>query len=229
MRESSRATAMGSLFLRRRLLAGVLACPVMCFFVLFQLQGCTPSRDFVALEIRKARPVLKRTVSEVERLKVAVVPFEDRRADTRRIGTHRSWLGTLTAWTVVGDDVGDIVAEVIVDHLRRAFGWEAWIVRPGILQPDGGADITITGTVLLFEANAAPRFGDTDLAVTTHLHLKATEIVSQRVTSETIEETVTQRVFGFEPRDLEFLINSTLRRQMDRFRLHLHDVGLIRS
>lgn len=229
MKKTGPAMLTGVGLLGRESLAVVLACFGMWFFSLFQLQGCAPSRDFTALEIRNTRPMLKRTVPESEQLKVAVVPFEDRRDDTRGIGTRRDWLGISTTWTVVGDYVGDMIAEVVVDHLKRSFGWQAWIVRPGILQPDGGADITITGTILAFEATVGPAFGDRNLSVTTHIRLNASETVHNRSISEAIEDTVTHRVFWFEPRDLEYLINSTLRKQMDRFRLQLHDHGLVRS
>jgi len=228
MNETGLATMMGLRRLRGASLAVVLAWFGMCVFSLFELQGCAPSRDFVALEIRNSPPMLKRTVPEAERLRVAVVPFEDRRTDTRGIGMRRDWMGTSTTWTVVEDSLGDMIAEVVVDHLKRSFGWKAWIVRPGILQPDGGADITITGTILTFEATVGPGFGDTNLSVTTHMRLNASETVSHRSISESIEDTVTHRVLWFEPRDLEHLINSTIRKQMDRFRLQLHDHGLVR-
>lgn len=229
MIETGRAATTGKMFLREKALTIVLACPVMWFFVLFQLQGCSPSRDFMALEIRNAQPMLKRTVPEAERLKVAVVPFEDRRADTTSIGSRQDWLGTRTTWTVAGDDLGEKAAEVVVDHLKRSFGWQAWIVRHGILEPEEGPDITITGTILTFEATAAPGFGDTTLSVTTHIRLNASETVSRRSISESIEDTVTHRVLWFEPRDLELLINSALRSHLDRLSHQLHDNSLIRS
>lgn len=229
MKEPSRTTTMRICCLGRRSLRVVLACTVMSFFVLFQLQGCTSARDFTALEIRHARPMLKKTVPETDRLRLAVMPFEDLRTDTTSIGSQRDWLGTATVWTVVGDHVGDMIAEVMVDHLKRSFGWEAWIVRPAILPPDQGADMTLTGTILMFEAHALPEFGDTKLAVTIRVRLNATETISQQVLSETIEETVTRQVWWFEPYDMELLINSALRNQLDRFRLHLHNHGLVRS
>ena len=212
----------------RRTRRGWLSCAMrlMCGIVLSQSLGCASSTAIMPLEIRQGPTILAKTLPEAERLKVAVVPFEDRRTDTTRIGTRIHRLGGHTALTVEGNRLGVIIAEVVVEYLKRSLGWQAWVITPGALQPD--ADLTITGTIRMFEAKAVPKFGRTTLTVTARMHTSAQETAGRRSVMETIDETASELVWWFEPRDLEVLINSTIRKHVERLSLQLHDNGLVR-
>lgn len=195
----------------------VLVRPVICGIALSQLFGCVSSGEIIPLEIRQGRPMLKKTVPEAERLKVAVIPFEDQRPDTSRIGTRRDWLGSKTPLTIKGGNLGDILAEVFVDYLRNRHGWHTWVAKPGVVPPDGGPDITFSGTVVAFGADAAPGLGGTDLTVTAQIHMKAQHAVVQQSAVVRLEDVETQWVFWFEPRELETLVSSALRKNMEKF------------
>lgn len=59
---------------------------LICGIVLSLSLGCAPSTAIMPLEICQGPMALTKTLHEAERLKVAVVLFEDRRTDTSRSG-----------------------------------------------------------------------------------------------------------------------------------------------
>lgn len=200
----------------------VLAWPVICWVILLTLQGCGPSRELISLEIRKRPQILAATVPESRRLKVAVAPFEDQRIETGRIGTRVDWFGAQTPVTIEGGSLGDMLAERFVEYLKRRHGWDAWIVKPGVVPPDGGPDVVLSGTVVAFAAEAVSGFAVTDLTVTTELHIiTGRQPVDQQSTPVTVKETESDWVFRFDPRDLEVLLDHTLLKGMDQFMLQV--------
>ncbi len=195
----------------------VFACSFIWWIAMSQLLGCAPTRDFMSLEIRQGRPMLKKTFAEAERLRVAVVPFGDRRADTGLIGFRRDWLGRKTPFTVEGGGLGDSIAEVLVEDVKSRRGWQAWISKPGVLEPEEGPDVRLHGTILAFEASATPAFGGTDLAATVRIEINAQHAVDQRSFVARAEAMESRRVFWFERHDLAGLVNATIRRAIDQF------------
>ena len=195
----------------------VLACSVIGSIALSQFLGCAPSRDSIPLEIREGRPMLMKTFAESERLKVAVVPFEDQRADTSLIGFRKERCGRRTPLTVKGGDLGRSIAEVLVEDVKNRSGWQAWIAKPGVLEPEGGPDVTFNGKVLAFEASATPGFGGTNLAVTVRIEISPRHAVDQRLLVAVSEGIETRRVFWFELNDLKDLVNSTIRKAIDQY------------
>lgn len=190
---------------------------VVSWMALSQILGCVPSGEYVPVEIRQGEPILTKTLSESERLRVAVIPFEDRRADTGRIGTRYHRLGGETAVTIKGGTLGDILAEVFVEYLKKRHGWHAWIAKPGVAPPDEGPDITLSGAVTVFEADAVPGFGGTRLRVTSVIQLKARHSVDRPTIDVTCGDTETLRPLWFEWRDLEALINATVQSNAGQF------------
>ncbi len=195
----------------------VLVPSVSCWILLLTLLGCASSPEVIPLEIRQGRPMLKKTLPEGQGLNVAVIPFEDQRADTSRVGIRRDWLGDETTFTIEGAPLGDILAEMFVDYLKRRQGWNAWIAKPGIVQPDGGPDVTLSGKVVDFSADAEPGFGVTDMTVTARFLISGQHPVDQRSVVVTVDAIDSSWAFGFEPSDLEALLNATLREDLEQF------------
>jgi hypothetical protein len=190
---------------------------VICWILLLTLLGCASSHEIVPLEVRQGRPMLKKTLPAGQRLNVAVMPFEDQRADTSLIGIRRDWLGDETTFTIEGGRLGDILAEMFVDYLKQRQGWNAWIVKRGIVSPDGGPDITLSGKVVDFSAAAEPGFGVTDMTVTAQFLITGQHPVDQRSVVVAVDAIESSWAFGFERRDLEALLNATLRKELEQF------------
>ncbi|MDP2381486.1 MAG: hypothetical protein Q8N00_01645 [Nitrospirota bacterium] len=190
---------------------------VICWILLLTLLGCTSSREIIPLEVRQGRPMLKKSLSDGQRFNVAVMPFEDQRADSSRIGIRRDWRGDETTFTIEGGRLGDILAEMFVDYLKQREGWNVWIVKPGIVPPDGGPDVTLSGMVVAFSADAEPGFGVTDMTVTARFLITGQHPVDQRSAVVMVDAIESSWAFGFEPRDLEALLNATLRKDLEQF------------
>lgn len=196
-----------------------IAWAVVCSIGMAQLMGCAPARGFIPLEIRQTGPILKKTIPVAERLKVAVAPFEDRRDDTSAVGFHRNWLGQKTLWTLERGDLGGLVAEVWVEGGRHRCGWDAWLAKPGVLEPKDGPDFMLKGRILTFEATASPGFGGTTLTASIRVEL---EIIDRHAAGQgpfvVVAEGVESRwVFWVERNDLERLMKAALERAMDQF------------
>ena len=191
---------------------------ISCWILLLTLLGCASSPEVIPLEIRQGRPMLKQTLPEGQRLNVAVIPLEDQRADTSRVGHRRDWLGDETTFTIEGGTLGDILAQMIVDYLKQRQGWNAWIVKPGIVPPEGGPDVTLSGRVVDFSATAEPGFGRTNMTVKERFLITGQHPVDHRSVVVTVDATESSWAFWFEPRDLEALLNATLRKDLEQFR-----------
>jgi len=193
-----------------------IVCAVICSIGMAQLMGCAPARGVMPLEIRQTGSILHKVIPDAERLKVAVAPFEDRRDDTSVVGFRRNWLGQKTSLTMERGDLGSLVAEVWVEDGRHRRGWEAWLAKPGVLEPKDGADFLLKGKILTFEASASPGFGGTNLTASVRIEV---ELTDRRAADHgplvvVAEGTESRWVFWFERNDLERLLNSTIKRAM---------------
>lgn len=189
---------------------------LICAIAMAQLTGCASARSVMPLEIRQTGPILHKVIPDAERLKVAVAPFEDRRDDTSVVGFRRHWLGRKTPLTVERGDLGSLVAEVWMEEGRHRRGWDAWLAKPGVLEPKDGADFLLKGKILAFEASASPGFGGTNLTASVRIEI---ELTGRRAAGRgplvvVAEGTESRWVFWFERNDLERLLNSTIRRAM---------------
>jgi hypothetical protein len=190
---------------------------IICCVALMEFVGCAHSESILSLEIRQGRPALKRTLPESKRVKVAVDPFEDRRVDTRLIGFQRDWLGAKTSLIVEGSDLGNSIAEVLVEEVKNRCGWEAWVAKPGVHEPEQGPDVTLHGMIEFFEISVAPGFVGTDLAAAVRIEINARYTGGRRSSHAVAESVESDWAFSFERKDLERFANSTLRKAFDRF------------
>lgn len=191
--------------------------PIICCLALVQLGSCAHSGDILPLEIRQGRPVLKKTLPESKRIKVAVIPFADQRADPRLVGSRRDWFGGRTSLTVEGGDLGGSIAEVLVEEVKNRCGWHAWVAKPGVHQPEGETDVELHGTIAFFELSAAPGFWGTELAATVRIEINARHAADRRPFSSVAEGIESRWAFWFERSDLESLANLTTRKALERF------------
>lgn len=193
-----------------------IVCAVVCSIAMAQLMGCAPARGVMPLEIRQTEPIVKKMIPDAERVKVAVVPFEDRRDATNVVGFLRNWLGQKTPLTMERGDIGSLVAEVWVEDGRRRRGWEAWLAKPGVREPKDGADFLLKGKILTFEANASPGFGGTNLTASVRIEVELTDrrAAGRGPLVVVAEGTESRWVFWFERNDLERLLNATIKKTM---------------
>jgi hypothetical protein len=175
--------------------------------------GCAGKGEVVYLDVRTMPTTTKisdQRSSQGDALKVVVEAFEDRRPEKRRVGVRTHLGGGVTNFEVMGGPVGDVVAQVVGGYLRQK-GWRVWIRTAGVGTPEEQPDITITGQVLELSANAKSRFGSTAMTVKSNVAVLARNAEDGSTTSMILDGYSTTSVFSFTPRDMQDLVNDTLR------------------
>jgi len=185
---------------------------------LLALIGCAAQGEIVYLEIQAvpAAPLsAKQQGGQGEEIKVAVEVFEDQRPEKNHLGVRTHIWGGVTYFNVIGGKEGDVVAQVVADHLKQK-GWRVWVRRHGSPTPEGDADVVLTGQVQEFSAHAKSRFLSTKLTAKSKLAILARNVSDGSTTSMNLEGTSTESVFWFEPEDLQNLVNHSLRESLDK-------------
>ena len=185
---------------------------------LLALTGCAAKGEVVYLEIQAvpAAPLsAKQQGEQREEIKVAVEVFEDQRPEKNHLGVRTHIWGGVTYFNVIGGKEGDVVAQVVADHLKQK-GWRVWVRRHGSPTPEGDPDVVLTGQVQEFSAHAKSRFFSTELTAKSKLAVLARNAADGSTTSMSLEGTSTESVFWFEPKDLQNLVNLTLKESLDK-------------
>jgi hypothetical protein len=179
--------------------------------------GCAGSGQTVSLDVVPKLPPAQTLAAEP--VKIVIEPFEDRRADTAKLG-HRTHLGGgVTYFNVAGGKVGDTAAETMAETLRQQGwqrrGWDARVVQSGLSV--SGADIVVTGEVLELAANAKSRFFSTVITTECKMVIKASNLKDGSTTTRSVEGALTQTVFWFENNDVRRIVSLVLKDGFDRF------------
>jgi hypothetical protein len=185
---------------------------------LMTLVGCTGTGEVVYLHLQAippAAPSAKQRGDQGEEIKVAVEAFEDLRPVKSRLGVRTHLWGGMTYFNVVGGKAGDVVAQVVADHLKQK-GWRVWVRRHGSTAPEGDPDVIVTGQIQEFSANAKSRFFSTKLTAKSKLEVRARNAGDDSTTTMNLEGISTDSVFWFEPEDLQNLVNQTLNESLDK-------------
>lgn len=183
---------------------------------LFSLAGCAGEEAIINLELRGFPPAVRAVAPQDSRLKVAVAPFEDARAEPGPIGTRRHLGWSETPFHVMGVGLGEGVTLVLIDELKYRKGWDAWLAKPGVTAPDGGPDVTINGQVVKFVANARPWFGLTEITVSMELAVHALNVRDGTEVRLVLVGDGLRRVFLFKQTDMEELLNAVLRESLKK-------------
>lgn len=182
------------------------------------LTGCTGTGEVVYLEIQAVPAALqsaKQQAGHMEEIKVAVEPFEDLRPEKNRLGVRTHLWGGVTHFNVVGGKAGDVVAQVVADYLKQK-GWRVWMRRHGSPAPEGDPDVVLTGQIQEFSAHAKSGAFFTKLTAKSKLAVMARNAVDGSTASMHLEGTSRDSVFWFEPKDVQDLVNETLKESLDK-------------
>lgn len=195
---------------------GGIACVVLSV-MLAVTAGCSGSGKTVALDVVPKLPPAQSLASEA--VKIVIEPFEDKRADTSKLGYRTHLGGGLTYFNVAGGKVGESAAETLAETLRQRGwqnrGWDARVVPSGVAV--SGADVIITGEVQELTANAKSRFFSTVITTESKMVIRVSNVRDGSVTTRNVEGALKQTVFWFEHSDVRKLVSNVLRDGFDRF------------
>lgn len=179
--------------------------------------GCSGSGKTIALDVVPKLPPAQSLASEA--VKIVIEPFEDKRADTSKLGYRTHLGGGLTYFNVAGGKVGESAAETLAETLRQRGwqnrGWDARVVPSGVAV--SGADVIITGEVQELTANAKSRFFSTVITTESKMVIRVSNVRDGSVTTRNVEGALKQTVFWFEHSDVRKLVSNVLRDGFDRF------------
>jgi hypothetical protein len=146
-------------------------------------------------------------------LRVAVLPFEDKRVDRSHLGKRAHLWGGTSEFDLPTGTVSEASAQALVDYMNRQ-GWQATLVRDGAQET---ADATITGTIQELAINAESRFMQTELTAKNTILLQVTNRSDESVVRERVLGTGSDQVFWFESEDAQALVTELFEKNYQKF------------
>ena len=148
-----------------------------------------------------------------ETLRVAVLPFEDKRGNQAHLGMRSDLWGGTSVFDLSTGSVTNASAQALVDYLTRQ-GWLASLARP---PGNDGADVTIHGTIQDLSVDATSGVMHTDLSAKNTLMLQVTNHHDDSVVREQVLGVGTEQVFWFEPEDAQGLTTELFEKNFQKF------------
>lgn len=179
------------------------------------LAGCRGTGEVRYLDLREKLPMVQ--VTDIEPVKIAIEPFEDRRTEKNRVGTRTHLWGGTTQFNVLGDRPAGVITQRLADRLRTR-GWRdrVWNVRVAPAGTAADADIIISGQVQDFSVTAKSRVFSTVIDTTSRFTIQAKNLVDHSTTIRTIEGGRSRTVFWFTEDDVREQLAVTLKDGLDR-------------
>ncbi len=179
------------------------------------LAGCRGTGEMRYLDLREKPPMVQLT--DIDPVKIAVEPFDDRRADQSRVGTRTHLWGGATHFNVSGDRLAGLITQRLADRLRTR-GWRdrVWNVRVAPAGSAADADIVISGQVQDFSATVKSRPLSTVIDTSSRFTIHARNLVDRSTTIRTIEGGRSRTVFWFNEDDVRDQLAATLKDGLDR-------------
>jgi hypothetical protein len=148
--------------------------------------------------------------------RVAVVPFEDARADKTAIGRHQHYVETnVDRFVPAEGSASEQVTKFVVDYLKQA-GIPLTLAQGSQASPTN-ADVILTGQIESYWNEAVSRFGRTELSSKNRLRIKLTNLIDGSTTSATVAGEATTKVVNFSLADLEKIAGEALGQSLGRF------------
>jgi hypothetical protein len=146
-------------------------------------------------------------------MRVAVLPFEDKRENRAHLGKRSHLWGGTSFFDLQRGNVSEATAQALVEFLNRQ-RWEATMAREA---GQDGADVTITGTIQDLSIDASSHFMQTELTAKNTLLLQITNRSDGSVVHERLLGTADDWVFWFEPEDAQAMTNELFEKNFQRF------------
>lgn len=150
-------------------------------------------------------------------LRVAVVSFEDVRADKTAIGRYQHYVETRVDTLVPeSGSAAEQITVFVADYLTRA-GVQVTRVQAAGAVPSGSADVVLMGQIESYWNEAVTRFFRTELLSQNRLVIRATNASDGSTVRTSVAGDATNTVVCFCLTDLETLNNEALAQSLSRF------------
>ncbi len=145
--------------------------------------------------------------------RIAVLPFEDTRANQAHLGQRSHLGGGYTYFDLPNGTVSQASAQALVDYLNH-HGWRASLART---QGSDGADVTILGSLSNLSIDAKSGFMHTNLSAKNTFVLQIINHSDASTVREPISGFGTDQVFWFDPEDAQALTTDLLESNFKKF------------
>lgn len=179
--------------------------------------GCAPPTTYV-VDLAYTPELKEKVPTRAQDIRVAVIPFEDGRADKRIIGTRTRILGKVDEFEARPAPVTAAVTQAVVSALKiRGFQTE---ILPKGTDPEGikqsPPHIVLSGRIEEFRADARSKPGFTDIKTLVRLRVKINKVDEQEKFTINVQSQSEPRVFLFNPSIMRNAINETLADAINR-------------
>jgi hypothetical protein len=128
---------------------------------------------WIEVEIRRLPSIIQTGRIEPNGILATVDVFEDRRDEQRlRDQEPRLW-GQDILFSARGGEIGDLTAEAFATYLKHKLGWRAWVGKATAAQPEGGANVRISGRIVELGATERSYVAITTVSVQVRLQVDA--------------------------------------------------------
>jgi hypothetical protein len=180
---------------------------------LMVMMGCAGKGERIDVTLPGKFTGLTAQVQSSAGPRIAVLPFEDKRAHQDHLGTRSHLWGGVSYFDLPSGTVGKSTAQSLVDYLNRQ-GWRASLART---QGSEGADVTIAGTVQELSIDAKSGIMHTDLSAKNAMTFQITNHSDESSVRERVSGTGTDQVFWFDSEDAQFLTTELLEKNFQKF------------
>lgn len=182
--------------------------------------GCSGKGDIVPMNLvpKAGKDIVGsvQTVKATSGPRVAVIPFEDARADRAKVGSRTSMWGGETDFNVSSGSAGEETAQAFADYLKRK-GWQAQYSKASPAA-ENGPDIVLSGKILELAVDAKRGFLLTDIEARTKLVIQAKNREDESSIVRTDAHSGNHdNVFWFDPQDGEDILTEVLEKNFERF------------
>ena len=181
--------------------------------ILLGLVGCAGKGERIDIAIPGQYTGASVTGRAPGTLRVAVLPFEDKRAHQANLGTRSHLWGGTSVFNLPSGNVTEASAQALVNYLNRQ-GWKASLARAA---GQDGEDVTITGIIQDLSIEATSGVMHTDLSAKNTLMLQVRNHSDESVVRERVLGTGSDQVFWFEPEDAQALTTELFEKNFQKF------------
>lgn len=156
-------------------------------------------------------------------LNVAVVPFEDLRADKGAIGRYAHYVGTSVDTVVSGQgSAAEQITAFVEGYLKRA-GFQ--VTRVDSASAAGSADVVLSGQIESYWSEAVGEFARTKLTTRNRLVVKIANAADGSSFRTALNAEDTASIVFFEFADLEKVTSASLGDSLSNFLSHAQVTG----
>jgi hypothetical protein len=174
--------------------------------------GCVGKGERIDLKVPMASGVDEKVVA-MSSATVAIQPFDDSRTDRSHLGTRHHLWGGESHFSLPSGTLGEATAQAFAVFLNGK-GWNVSVTKG-----DGatGADMTITGKLVVVGVDAKSGIGQTTLTAKSQMVVQVKNHADDSQVRETLISAGTNQVFWFDPEDAQELLNDLYNKKFEKF------------